>query len=327
MPENIDTRNHPAVKALITHQERIEETDAVFARRYIMCSASSWSLIKSGQYTADPTKMLDRCETALRMLNDQSERSESTNTAKGKIIDFPHVKATIAAVKKCYDEPQNRLVFVLAPSGGGKTTIARRLSEQYRGASVAIEATESWRGSYFYALAAVAEAIGIPEASIDPRRLENAVFDELTRSPRILVIDEGHYLGPAALNLQKAILNKTDARIVLLAIPKLWEDMAKKAYEEVLQLRRRAVAKIVVVEISTSDCRKFLAEKLPGYDGLNGDEKAVVEKCCETANRFGLFDTLERICTEVREENGNNPKSLALDDVKAAIKRVEALRS
>ena len=43
------------------------------------------------------------------------------------------------------------------------------------------------------------------------------------------------------------------------------------------------------------------------------------------ANRFGLYDTLERICVEVQSETGG--KDASLDVVTAAIKRVEALRS
>lgn len=326
MSDKIDTKNHPTVKALIALRDRFDLSDALLAKRYIGVSKTTWSQLQSGTYPAqDPMPMLEKCETALRLLNEQAERTAATSEASASIIDFPHVKAALNAVKGCYGESQNRLVVILAPSGGGKTTLVNRVCETYRGAAVSIEATESWRNSYFYALASVAEALGIPEAVIDPRRLEGILFEELKKTPRILAIDEGHYFGPPALNLLKAILNRTQTRIVLAAIPELWMRMEKKAYEEVLQLRRRTAAKIVMLEVSRADARHFLKSKIPGYAGLNGEEAKAVAACCDAANKFGLFDTMARICAEVRQEMGDD--AVTFDAITAAIKRVEALRA
>lgn len=325
MSENIDTKNHPTVKALVEHQERLEDSDAVFARRYIGVSAASWSLIRGGTYMAkDPTAMLDRCEAALQTLNDQAEQTGVAGE-KAKIIDLSHVRAALNAVKGCYDEAQNRLVVFLAPSGGGKTTLTRKLKETYLGGAVCGEATETWRTSYFNAGVAIAEWLGITEQFTNPRTVEAAILDKLTITPRILAIDEGHYCGPQALNLLKLILNRTSSRVVLLAIPELWARMEGTAYEEVKQLRRRTYAKIVVPEVTIDACRKFLNARMQGYAGVNGDEKQVVAAVCEAANKFGLFDTLDRICSEVRKEAGKRDASFDL--VKAAIKRVQELNS
>ena len=328
MSDKIDTKNHPTVKALIALRDRLELSDAGLARRDRNSSKTTWSQLQSGTYPAqDPAAILERCESGLRLLEDFAERTTAAGQeARAEIIDLPHVRATPAAVKRCHGEPQNRLVVVLGPSGAGKTTVCRRVCEAYGHAAVAIEATESWRTSYHYSLAAVADAIDIPEATIDPRRLEGFVFDELARTPRILVIDEGHYFGPPALHLLKVILNKTETRIVLAAIPELWHRMEKKAYEEVLQLRRRTAAKVVVMEVTRDDCRTFLKRKLPGYTALEAEEKQVVAACSVAANRFGLYDTLARICSEVRTELGEKEPA-SLDAVNAAIRRVEALRS
>ena len=322
MSEKIDTKNHPAVKALIAHQERLGDTDAAFARRYLRVSAASWSLLKSGNYMAkDPSAMLDRCEAAIGILNDQAEKAG--DNSRGKIIDLPHLKAAVAAVRGCFNEDQNRLVVYLSPSGGGKTTLARKLSDTYPGSAVVIEATETWRKSYFNALASVGEALGL-EKKGHPKAMESVIIDHLSRSSRVLIIDEGHYCGPEALNMLKAILNKTGARIVLCAIPQLWSRMEESAYEEVMQLRRRTAAKIIVPEVSRSDARAFLNARIPNFSTLSEDKEAIA-LVVTAANRFGLYDTLARICAEVRIEADGEP--VTLDLIKAAISRVEALRS
>lgn len=324
MSDKIDTRNHPAVKALIAHQERLGDTDGAFARRYLRVSAASWSLLKSGTYGAkDPSSMLERCEAALCILNDQAEKA-GAESGRGAIIDLPHIKAAVAAVRGCFSEDQNRLVVYLSPSGGGKTTLARKLSDTYPGAAVIVEATETWRSSYFNALASVGEALGLEKLG-HPRALEAVIIEHLSRSSRVIIIDEGHYCGPQSLNMLKAILNKTSARVVLCAIPQLWSRMEESAYEEVLQLRRRTAAKIIVPEVSRADARAFMNARIPDFASIGAHEKDAIALVVTAANRFGLFDTLQRICSEVRIESEGLP--ITLDLIKAAISRVEALRS
>ncbi len=327
MSEKIDTKNHPTVKALIEHRDRLDISDTVFARRHLGIAPATWSLLMSGTYPVqDPTPMLDRCADALQVLTDAAEHAETAADKDERIVGLTHVRAAIAAIKGCHKSAQNRLVLFLAPSGGGKTTLNRKLRDTYRSQLVSVEATETWRGSYFNAAADVAEALGITETFTNPRAVEAAVFDELNQSPRIVYIDEGHYCGPQALNFLKAILNKTPARVVLASIPQLWARLEEKAFEEAKQLRRRTHAKIVVASVEASDCRAFIEVKLPGYSGLKkDDEVAVVAAMASAANKFGLYDTLERICKEVELEAKGRPATVEL--VEAAIKRVEALRS
>lgn len=323
MSEKIDTKNHPTVKALIEQATRLDLTDAVIAKRYIGISKTTWSQLQSGTYPAqDPAPMLEKCAAALQLLIDEAERAEFG--AQGAIVALPHVNAALAAVKGCHGSPQNRLVVYLAPSGGGKTTLVRRLQETYRSAAVFGEATETWRGSYLNAAADIAAWLGIEGDFVNPRKAEAAVLGRLAATPIILCVDEGHYCGPEALNFIKAILNRTLCRVVFLSIPELWSRMEKKAYEEAKQLRRRTHAKIVIESVSPGDCRTFIRAKLTGYDAKAADEKAIVGVMCAAANDFGLYDTLQRICDEVAKECDGGPATLDL--VTAAIKRVEALR-
>ncbi len=89
-------------------------------------------------------------------------------------------------------------------------------------------------------------------------------------------------------------------------------------------MRRRTHAKIVVDKVEPSNCRLLLQTRLGGYDPEGDEDKEIVAAVCTAANKFGLYDTVARICAEVAKEK---TKALTLDVVQAAIKRVEALRS
>ena len=322
----IDTKNHPAVKALTAHQERLGLSNGRIAKRYLRCSDATWSTLKSGTYPSENVgPWIEKIETALRVIEDESFDSEGSD----ELLEFTDSRAAITAIRRCAAEPRNRLVPFLADTGGGKTKLALKLRSLLKNTVVIVEATETWRDNYYAAVLAICEALEITDDVSTARKAESALIGTLVLSPRILAIDEAHYAGKEALNLIKLILNKTMCRVLMLAMPQLWDRMMKKSWEETQQLRNRTFAKIVLKQVSADDTRTFITAKMAGYDGLKGEgkdaEKQAVAACREAANRFGLFNTLQTICNEVNFETGG--KAASLEHVVAAIIRVEALRS
>lgn len=319
MSTPIDTKNHPAVKALAEHQARLNMANKAFARRYLRCSDSAWSMIKNGTYPSDHAdQWIEKCTSALAQLDDEQHEKSS-----GPLLNLSDARAAVAAVKRCANEERNRLVVFLGDTGAGKTKLTAMLREAYLSNFVAIEASESWRDGYSGPVFALCEALDIGDVPSSVREAEQAVIDSLAVSPRIIGVDEGHHCGKAALNLLKLILNRTRSRVVVLAMPQLWDLMQRKAWYEASQLRNRTYAKIVMTAVRREDARLLLAARMPGFSKLGDEEKAVLTMCCEAANKFGLYNTLQRICDEVAEEG----LSANVDTVTAAITRVEALRS
>ncbi|EIP99480.1 hypothetical protein OpiT1DRAFT_03998 [Opitutaceae bacterium TAV1] len=232
MSEKIDTKNHPTIKALEAHRNRLGMTDAAFHRQHLraICSPATWSLLKSGTYTGDSAGYITELAGPLAMLNDKAE-AEAMSSGGGGIVPLSHVVATLGAIKGCAEEIENRLVDVALPSGGGKTTLSRRICEYYGSAAVPMEASETWRHSYFTAVKAVCAALGSKTTFYSPTAAEDEMLHVLRGGERILVIDEGHYCGKEALNMIKLILNdrQSRTRVVLLAIPKLRERMEQSA--------------------------------------------------------------------------------------------------
>jgi type II secretory pathway predicted ATPase ExeA len=303
--ESHETKSHPAILALVSHQD-------------LRCSDATWSTLKSGTYPGNVEPWLEKAEAALRLLEDEA----AGQPAGSELLELSDAKAVIRGVRECAVEERNRLVAFLADTGGGKSRLAKMLRARLGETVVIVEATEAWRDNYLAAICACLAALGETDIAATVRKAETQLVASLARSPRVLVVDEAHYSGRAALNLLKLILNKSQTRVVMLAMPKLWDDMQKAAWAECQQLRNRTFAKVALRQVGDADCRLFLAARLPGYDGLNGDEKEVVRLCREAANRFGLFNTLDAICREAAREHGSGVEQIA-----AAIARVETLRS
>jgi type II secretory pathway predicted ATPase ExeA len=238
-------------------------------------------------------------------------------------VRLTKLKAAEDAVKLADREPNNRLVVYLAPTGGGKSTLAHRLGELYPGGVVLAEATEPWRRSYFAAARDLARAAGVKEDLNGATQAQDALIEHLRTTRQRVVIDEAHYLGPSTLNLLKAILNLTPSTVIVLAIPELWKRMESAAWKEAEQLKRRTAAKIEVPGLTAPDVGVFLKDRLPGCESAK-DWKGIVADCLEAANRFGLLDTLERVSDLVREQA---PKEFTIDLFTTAIAEVDALRS
>jgi DNA transposition AAA+ family ATPase len=322
--------HHPTIAALLDHQQRLGLSDAAFSRRWLDCAASTWGRVQSGAYAvADQTQILARFEGALAALEDHA--AAGTGAAAAGILPLTSVRAVQAAIRAAATEPRDRLVVVLAPTGGGKTSLARAIGEAYHGRAALVEATEPWRKSYLAACEAIAIACGLRDIPSSARAAEATLLAYLEKTPRIILIDEAHYLGPQTANAVKAILNKTSSTIVLLAIPALWSRTRRTAWEEAEQLRSRTCALLQLDAVPRADVDALLADRLPPAAWADHptlpDRARILQAITDAANRFGLLDTVERIARELRHQLGDHPIPLTPDLTTAALAHVSTLRS
>lgn len=316
------TNTHPTVRRLADLQGG--ESDNRFAQRWLSMSGTSWYRLKTGDYQADPEKLLSKCEGGLQQLEDYLAGLRKRGQ-RGRVLELRPVTKLLDAVKVAQAEPRDRLAVLLAPTGGGKSTVVSALQERYAARVVAVEATESWRESYLAATLAITTALRVKEVASNKRQAEAALLAHLKEKPCILVIDEAHYFGPSTINLVKAIANQTTCTLVLLAIPALWARLKRAAWEEAEQIRSRTAATIEVREVGEKDLDSFVTDRLAGAkEQLKSDWKEALTDIGESANRFGLWDTVERVCAVIHEEAEGGP--ITLEMVKAAIKNVEATR-
>lgn len=316
------TTSDPTVARLIELQG--DQSDAAFARRWLTCTAGTWSRVRGDKYHAkDHTALREKLEGCLSQLEDHvAANGPGHGTTATDIVDLPFLRQALAGVRRAFAEQRDRLVVVLGPTGAGKTTVATHLAELYHGRVISCEATETWRSSYLAACHGVMTAAGIRELPTSKRAAEAALIDELRTRPRILVIDEAHYFGPATVNLVKLVLNRTRCTVVALAIPILWERMKRTAWQESEQLRSRACAVVASDSISSFDVGAYLAARL-GSHWTNlepAEAKALAQQIATSANQFGQMSTVARI---TRELDGH---PIDREHVSIAIRTIQQLR-
>jgi DNA transposition AAA+ family ATPase len=312
---------HPIVSRLIEIQGR--ESDKAFADAKLSVSETVWYRIKNGKYQADDHSRVLRKLTA--DLSGIIEADSMVGSIKRKrILPLSYVTEARDALNMAFAEERNRIVIVLADTGGGKTTIAKSIERDFSTRTSMVEATETWRNSYLAGIQDISRACGIPEPKNNTRVAQEDLITELRKNPRIIIIDEGNYFGAASLNLVKTIVNQTKSIVVILAMPKLWKTITFARNEEARQLRNRAAAILEFNKVKLADVRLAMKAAVPNWSSLNGSSDAAAKTITEAANSFGLWNTVFSVAEFITQEAGHG--TLTLDIVQKAADDVQKLR-
>lgn len=319
-PIQID-KDHPVVSRLIQIQDA--DSDRTFARDRLSVSETTWFRIRSGSYqAADHSKVLDRLTTDLAKLIDHIALTSGSKEAP--ILPLSHITDSRKALNIAFGEERNRLVITLADTGGGKTTICKSICRDFPGRVAPVEATESWRNSYLAGIHAIAAACDLGGLPNNSRRAEQTLFEELKLRPRIILIDEGNYFGPACLNLVKAILNNSASVISIFALPVFWNFITRSSLHEARQLRNRTAAMLHFESVKDADVRLALSKTVTGWETLNGSCAAAATLVRKAANSFGLWNTVFSAAAYITEDAAGAP--VTIDMVERAVADISRLR-
>jgi type II secretory pathway predicted ATPase ExeA len=194
------------------------------------------------------------------------EMAESDALADDPIYDdLTFAKAARIAVRDAMSTGSlRRLVILQAPSGQGKSTIGRLLATQFGQRVVRVECDETCKTSPNAFLAAILAALGTQADRAGAASNLARVIARLRESRRLLILDEGHHLGPATLNLLKTLVNQTPGEFLLLTIPSLWRKLEREtAYEECRQLTgNRMGERVWMSTLPDADAATFLRRRL-----------------------------------------------------------------
>jgi hypothetical protein len=318
--------NHPVVARLMQLQGTM--SNPRFCER-LSCTHSSWGRIVDGSYHAkDTSRMLEKLTMDLAALEKSTAQAHAT--AASDIAGVSLIRMGMAAVERAFGESRDRLVVVLSPTGGGKSTFVRALEIKHKG-MITVEASETWRSSYLAACHSLLRALGVEQSALPggTRAAESMLLTMLKNSPKLIAIDEAHYFGPGTINLVKAILNQTASTVVQLSIPDLWSRMQKAAWMEAEQLRSRTCAVVRLPELSLEDVElvfaRAFAEQLRAGQIDKAEANEMVAAIRAEANRFGLMATVARIIAEI-EADYEKRVGLTAEGVLKACAVVAALR-
>lgn len=314
--------DHPVVSRLTELQAG--HSDRIFARDWLSVSETTWFRIKAGSYKADDhSKVLDKLTSDLAKRLDHLALTVGTKEAT--ILPLSHITESRKALNIAFGEDRNRLIITLADTGGGKTTIVKSICRDFPGRVAPVEATEPWRNSYLAGLHGIGNACGLLELPDNSRRAEQLLLAELKARPRIILIDEGNYFGPACLNLVKAILNNSASVIGIFALPVFWNFITRSSLHEARQLRNRTAAMLQFDSVKDADVRLALSKTVPTWDTLPASSAATaVTLVRKAANSFGLWNTVFSAAAFIAEESAGN--SITLDMVETAVSDITKLR-
>lgn len=244
---------------ILDYKQRSELTSQKLVHKFPAIGSDS-TLSKFAK--ADPEKLrehnLDRWLLDYRTVVAQIESIGSAEQGAEEIYeDLAQVQALRVAVSDAMKENgNNRLVLMLGPSGSGKTRSGKIIQKLYTPKRVVfVEANVTWQNGLSPMLDDLLAALNVPAPESKAAKAKfNTVVAALNAKRLCLIIDEGHHMNPACLNLLKSLMNQSPGEFVVLAMKTLFRRLESGAYEEARQLtQNRLFERIQIMDCELAD--------------------------------------------------------------------------
>lgn len=308
--------NHRVMRELIQKQGSL--SDRLFSAKLIAIGPTTWHRLKKGEYMGDNVKAWTNVQNSLVLIKEQ----EALNAIRpNELVPMTHQETIIQAIRSAQSEERDRFIAFLAKTGGGKDYLAKAICEAFPQSCLLLDASPTWRSSYYAPIAAIADRLGIIGIPCRSAAAEQAVFQHLKSHKRIIIINEANYFSADTLNFLKSTMNETKCVVVVLALPLLWENLEKKAWKEADQVVNRTYLKLTYETISVEDLRRAIASEVPRWNTLGSDSRAAETLLLNAAHSFGLWNTIFPVLTQLSDR-----EVLTLEDVKQELKIRDALR-
>lgn len=240
------------------------------------------------------------------------QRAAALRIREIKIHKTTKLRAVETAVRECGEKfGPERLVVVLAPTGGGKTIIANYLADKFNARFV--EVRDVWRDSKsgFVPLLDICRAVGLrvkKKSACNIAAIQDDLIKVCSDRKIVLCFDEGEHFGRAALNLLKLLLNKTRIVPVIFCVTGEFENWPDYWENEAAQIARRTHAMVELSVIEAADAAQFFPEK------QFEKPKEALELLTKAASEFGHFSLINRVAGKLE-----GLECALLEDVKNAL--------
>lgn len=288
-----------ALRGQIGGIEGKELSDAQFANRFLPFSAASYSKLQTPEkYGARIDAMAVKCEEAVERIRARIDALKKRAAADSVFVKTRFAQAALGAWQRCQDDDGTRVIWLLGPTGSGKSEIGRHMMCKY-GATLA-EGRQSWRSSNKAFCRDVAAAAKSPIAArvIDEHYAEQAMLEALGPKAGTLYIDEANTLGAFVANSIKLIANQTLQTVVVAAIPEMFDEFIQRAANEVRQVLNRTQAVIRFSGVTEAEARQFMA----GCGVAEVDMSEAARRATRAANEAGAYKLVKRVAAELRDQ-------------------------
>lgn len=317
MSEINDTRWKPSAEQTailngLLEEQAKEKSQADFVRRWLPFGGSAWTQIVG---VLEPPRLNDQGDLVLSYFDRLSpagreatfeklagvleripmERSLALRLREVTVLRTSKVRALEQALRECAEKPgPERLVLMLAPTGGGKTMCCNYLAERLNARIV--EVRDVWRHSAtgFVPLQDICRAVGVRVGrGVTMAAMQDALVRYCLERRIVLAFDEGEHFGRSSLNLVKFLLNKTRIVVALFCVPNEYERWEDYWPNEAPQIARRCHACIELSVVDPEDAGLFFPA------GQFADKASELNYLATEASRFGHFSLVKRVADKL----------------------------
>ena len=252
------------------YQERRELTYKQLAGKFTgLRSDRTFGRICKGDFAEIPET--EPLLTAYRSIVALIESLGDEETQDEELYDdlWAPVQLRRAFVESLKEKSNARCIFIIGPSGSGKSSARRVLVDRYGKQLLCVEASAAWNGSPMAFLGSILKALGEENFPYSQAERLVKVVDKLNETPRHLIVEEAHHLGRANLNVEVTLINQTPCGITNIAIDTLWKKLESAAFEECRQLTGNRLAEVIRLgrDVREGDVRKLLGRGVKWAQG------------------------------------------------------------
>jgi DNA transposition AAA+ family ATPase len=250
----------------------------------------------------DLERQLVNYQSAVALLEDMAR---DVAQADEEIISdmSPATKLRKAVLDTMRETGNARVIFLLGPSGSGKSSARRALFDRYGGRFLLIEANAAWNDSPNAMLGEILRKLGVKDLPANPGDRLNKVVEMLAERRRGVVIEEAHHLGPRSLNVVKTLVNQTPGEFILIAVDTIWRKLETAAFEECRQLTGNRLAERIQLdkECKPSDVAKMIKARVPAAESFADDW---TKRIAHHAPNYGRFAFVRDVLKRAAEFSG-----------------------
>jgi hypothetical protein len=242
-------RVNKLIERIEKHQQTIRLSDARFVARYqeMLRSTDTWRRRLCGRRWDEIGRSLDKHEQNLNRLVALLDGGQEIGEYFDEMPIAKHAQVMYDFLQGATTD--RRVVFLIGPTGVGKSWAMKHLARQNEREAAYLYATECWDESMPQIARGLAERIG---ASIDRTSGRNT-FGNVTKLlravPCTILLDDVQKAGVLGLKLIKSLVDDTKCRFILGVYPTSWNRLihgSTDAYAEAQQILGRTIKPIAM---------------------------------------------------------------------------------
>lgn len=199
-----------------------------------------------------------------------------------------------------------RCIFLIGPSGAGKTEAQRFLREKHGPRIISLRATVTWADAPMALMAALLKRLGDDSPPSNQAERFTLCVEKLKATRRAVFLEDAHHLGPRCLALIIAFIDETPGEWLLAAVDSLWAKIQTRAYQEIEQLRFNRLAEKITLGrvVRDTDVQKLLERRVTWSVDPKVAIKSVLALLVDKANAHGRLAFVREVINRANDKAG-----------------------